>query len=392
MRDTHFALQEPYGCLRGGATVAAILVSLVTVLLVFALIELGLRIFPPASEKRDEEAADKKVDMREHALIHRRSGIPGLFYELNPNTFTITRGITQEINSLGMRDREYPPTKPPGTFRILILGDSVTYGWGVSLEDIYTEKLEAMLNDVSGGNPLYEVLNLAVSGYNTEQEVALLKARGIALGPDLVVIGLVTNDIQLPFWPLSNFLSGRDPEFLKVARKAGELGEKYTVRKAQDVLPNWLSWSRTACMVWQRIENTRKGDFLLSYYNDRERWESMRSALREAAKLLDARGTGLFVTVFPENLHIMTRPSRREIHAKIDSCLMELGIPFVDLFDTFANEPVERIVLDPHDPHPSPYGHELAAKKIFSVLTEKNLIRIPRGDSLASGAASGSGP
>ena len=141
-------------------------------------------------------------------------------------------------------------------------------------------------------------------------------------------------------------------------------------------------------MVWQRVENTRKGDFLLNYHNDSERWESLTSALLEAKTLLAERGTGLFVAVFPENLHIMGRPSRREIHAKLDSCLTELGIPFVDLLDTFLGEPLEKIVLDSSDPHPSPYGHEVAARKIYSTLVEKQLIPKPKAPPPMSGEAS----
>ena len=103
-------------------------------------------------------------------------------------------GVPAHTNSLGFRDtREYSLTKAPGTFRIIVLGDSVTFGHGALYETSYPYLLEQRLRqwrpDVN-----WEVWNLGIPGYNTAQELAYLNEVGPRFAPDLVVVGFFPND------------------------------------------------------------------------------------------------------------------------------------------------------------------------------------------------------
>jgi lysophospholipase L1-like esterase len=89
-------------------------------------------------------------------------------------------------NSLGFRDREHAVAKPAGVYRIVVLGDSIAAGLHVERnEDVFPPILERLL--VRGGLSA-EVINLAVSGYNTQQEVEMLREKGLQYHPDLVVV------------------------------------------------------------------------------------------------------------------------------------------------------------------------------------------------------------
>jgi lysophospholipase L1-like esterase len=89
-------------------------------------------------------------------------------------------------NSLGFRDREHAVAKPPGVYRIVVLGDSIAAGLHVERnQDIFPPILEQLL----GARGLRaEVINLAVSGYNTQQEVEMLREKGLRYNPDLVLV------------------------------------------------------------------------------------------------------------------------------------------------------------------------------------------------------------
>jgi lysophospholipase L1-like esterase len=89
-------------------------------------------------------------------------------------------------NSLGFRDREHAVAKPPGVYRIVVLGDSIAAGLHVERnQDVFPPILEQLL----GARGLHaEVINLAVSGYNTQQEVELLREKGLRYHPDLVLV------------------------------------------------------------------------------------------------------------------------------------------------------------------------------------------------------------
>jgi lysophospholipase L1-like esterase len=89
-------------------------------------------------------------------------------------------------NSLGFRDREHAVAKPAGVYRIVVLGDSIAAGLHVERnEDVFPPILEGLL--VQDGLRA-EVINLAVSGYNTQQEVEMLREAGLQYHPDLVVV------------------------------------------------------------------------------------------------------------------------------------------------------------------------------------------------------------
>jgi hypothetical protein len=112
-------------------------------------------------------------------------------------------GVPVRTNALGFRDtREYSLAKPPGTFRIVVLGDSVTFGHGAIFEGSYPYLLEQRLREWRP-DVKWEVWNLGVPGYNTAQELAYLNEVGQRYAPDLVIVGFFVNDFT-GFEPVAN--------------------------------------------------------------------------------------------------------------------------------------------------------------------------------------------
>ncbi len=93
------------------------------------------------------------------------------------------------INAAGLRDD--PPTARDGRRRVVVLGDSYTFGWAVDQGEEYPAQLERLLRD--DGWPV-DVINAGVPGYNTVQQARYLALDALALEPDLVVLGFVMND------------------------------------------------------------------------------------------------------------------------------------------------------------------------------------------------------
>lgn len=100
--------------------------------------------------------------------------------------------VHYEVNSMGLRDREYGPKKP-GTFRILVLGDSVVEGWGVELKDGWIKRLALILNqNYSGVN--FEVINGGVASYSPLLYYLFLKEEGLKMEPDMVIMMMDMGD------------------------------------------------------------------------------------------------------------------------------------------------------------------------------------------------------
>lgn len=97
--------------------------------------------------------------------------------------------VAVRVNSQGFRaDRAYSPEAPPGTLRIVAVGDSFTFGQGVEVEETFAARLEGLL-------PGTEVVNLGVSGYGTDQQLLMLRHRGLAFRPDVVLLGLLVTNV-----------------------------------------------------------------------------------------------------------------------------------------------------------------------------------------------------
>lgn len=98
-------------------------------------------------------------------------------------------------NSLGFRDSEHSFEKPPGTFRILGLGDSFASGWGAPFEETYLYRLEVALNEHPEVAGNIEVIKAGMGRFFPEPERILLEGLGVRFQPDLVIVGFVANDV-----------------------------------------------------------------------------------------------------------------------------------------------------------------------------------------------------
>ncbi len=121
-----------------------------------------------------------------------------LLYENRKGLDMMFGNYPMRTNQSGMReDVDYPIERRPESVRIMGIGDSAMFGWGVDQNEDYLGVMETLLNAREDGIA-YEVLNTGVPGYNTRQELELLKAQGLAYRPDVVVLGWCLNDWSPP--------------------------------------------------------------------------------------------------------------------------------------------------------------------------------------------------
>ncbi|MFA5147122.1 MAG: GDSL-type esterase/lipase family protein [Candidatus Omnitrophota bacterium] len=255
-------------------------------------------------------------------------------YTLKPgSSFESDNGISYKINSKGLRDYEYGYAKESGTYRIVALGDSYMFGWGVNLEDSYPKRLERILNGKYPGRK-FEVINVSVYGYNTAQEFELLKREGMKYDPDLVILGFFFNDGE------PQYVMPRDPslehegtgiwffEFVKF--RLNILIKKLSGR--EDIFP--LRREEYSEHFWDgfRIKN-------LLYKKD-----GCLSALDGIRGFLGERGVGFLVVMFPsfeysaddETIPADGYGNYKIINTAVKDFCAEKNIRVFDLYDTFV--------------------------------------------------------
>jgi lysophospholipase L1-like esterase len=131
----------------------------------------------------------------QHDPVYGASHIPGQagYYQKDPPSYIV-------INGKGFRGPERSYEKPPGTYRIVVIGDSYIEAFSVPYEQTLTHLVEERLQ--AEGYPV-EVVNLGMSNFGTAQELLLLEREGVRYHPDLVVLAFYQNDPADNYRPLS---------------------------------------------------------------------------------------------------------------------------------------------------------------------------------------------
>lgn len=154
------------------------------------------------------------------AQIVRAAKNPSIVYELRPNLDVTYQGVRVQTNADGFRGPARSRAKPANGYRIVALGDSVLFGWGVPFAasglSVLEQKLQAALP-----HRVVEAIDTGVPGYNTAMQEHVLRDKGLPFAPDLVLVDFVGNDFDLPdfLWQETDYWNPRRSFLLDLARR-----------------------------------------------------------------------------------------------------------------------------------------------------------------------------
>jgi lysophospholipase L1-like esterase len=154
--------------------------------------------------------------------------------------------VTVRINSHGFRGRDFGVEKPAGVVRVVTLGGSSTFGFGVGDDETYPAQLERVLNQRSGGAPRYEVVNFGVPHSTSSNILAMFLAEGLPLDPDVVTFYEGANDAAIDDESVARSPAWR---WLRERVLLLELGD----RLVASVLPSRVLWSEE----WAALRSRR---------------------------------------------------------------------------------------------------------------------------------------
>lgn len=273
---------------------------------------------------------------------------PNLRFVHAPNRSAFLMGVPVSINSYGHRDREYSQEKPGGVYRIVMLGDSTTFGWGAPVDETVAKVLEAELNRVQvSGVERIEVLNAGVGNYNTVQEVTHYLTYERAFHPDLVILQYFINDAE----PVPK---DRDP---------GLLGRSYLLA---------FSIARfDAIMRYAGVRPDWKQYYSSLYDDGRPGIEAAKRALEELAAITKKDGTQLLVTILPELHEINNEYPFTAAHRKITDVLVANQVPAMELIDGLRGHgPESELFVTPTDDHPNGKASRLIVAQMLPWVLE----------------------
>lgn len=211
----------------------------------------GLAVFLAARLWVHRPGAPQATRLSRSDYLSPRVGAFKHFYEPKPDTVIndapdwLAARVAYTINRDALNERfDYPEDKPPGTFRIITLGDSFTFGQFVNTSQNYSERLEDRLNATARcrARTRFEVINLGVGGYDIGYAVQRFALRGVKYHPDLVIWLINPHNLS----QLNDLVKIRQEE-LQRSMSSTERAERrrkgdyhYAARKATQGLTNEL--------------------------------------------------------------------------------------------------------------------------------------------------------
>jgi lysophospholipase L1-like esterase len=256
------------------------------------------------------------------------------------------------------------PSRHAAPFRLLVIGDSFTWGDGVYPSDTYGKRLERMLErmdpDVNVRLSIY-----SRRGWNTTQELEAVEEDIRRLQPQLMILGYCLNDAE------PRLQLGNDDIMDPLAR-----------RRPQGGLGRWLyRRSRLIRLLWERFENNRQRRAFDHYYHqlyERPGWADTRQALAGFEALARGRQVPLVVTIFPIfDQQLDAGYSYRDLHQRVMAELRERDIRALDLLPAYRGVDAVRLAVEPFtDPHPNELAHRIASQVLADYLIEQELVPV----------------
>lgn len=332
------------------------------------MVELSLRIVdhPLSKDHVDYAIWYKPSDYYGHELVPGFEGFGPL-------------DIPVKINRDGFRDGYHAREKPPGVLRVLGLGDSFVFGWGVQEEEAFLKRLEVGLEDRIK-QPV-ETINAGVPGWGLNQYYLFLKRTGIQFSPDIVVVAYFVDD-----------LSGPVQDHIPPATQYdGRLQFKGSILHHSKLFNFLKSLSH---LVREKNRSTRVG--YLHDLEERRTEFSKRTVhlisesapgmtedyshmliehLQRLRTLVDAAKAGMVVMLVPD-ISQLHHPESQLINRILLKLCRDLSIPFVDMTPVFerSTDPA-RYYLWPKDPHTNSAGHAEMAVAVERLVCEMPKLR-----------------
>lgn len=278
-------------------------------------------------------------------------------FDIKPYPKIVKKCEQVEVNSKGRRDHGYDYKKPEGIFRIVAVGDSFTFGFGVCrLDDIFLMRLEKALNI---GSKKYEVINGSSQG-NTIGEYLWLKNEGVKFSPDLIIVVYFFNDATD---------TGSNPY---ISSKLHKESLKNTRRGS--FLYNYLEYKNMRRIISKQTIREYKA----SYFDKSKMglWNECKESILAIKKLAEEQNAKLLFVIFPILFNLDKNYGFQDIHDIILNFLKENKIAqhsFLPDFIAYKGK-AESLWVNIDDAHPNEKAHAIAAKSLYKYLTNSPLL------------------
>ena len=342
--------------------------SLVGIVFVLMMSEAGIRIWDRV------DPIFRPVELEDR--IDHTPGARMAYSPYPPGSNVVTHGHAGRINNLGFRGTEQPIQKVPNTFRILVLGDSLTFGQGVEESEMYTSVLKKAL--VAKLGPAIEVINTGVMGYSAVDEMNLLNQIGELLKPDLILIGFYENDVK------------HGAQVKKEDRDRWAIPFPESAKEAlisRSKLVRFVSVKYDQALLMAGIRSDHEASIERAYDENSEDWKQFVAAYRKIYEWTKTHhippplvglllSSPYFDPELNDFIHMTPKVEAHVRHMKqVQGFLVGMGIPTVDYLPLFQRSNKQSMTVSKWEGHPNALAHRLYAEGFLDSILSLNLIQ-----------------
>ena len=293
---------------------------------------------------------------------------PVLDWRYIPNSSFQQGKVVNQYNSVGFRGEDHVIEKPSRITRVVVIGDSVTEGYGVEWRDVFASSVQARLG--SG----YEVVSLGMGGLNTPQEVHILEEVGLRYAPDYVVVNFVLNDCDF-FSSAKEGAKHAEDNQSKIALLGIRIHPaiKRTLKSSALI---YLVNERIADL-WGRLKGEERHDYYEELWRNEKNRAKVTTAFEKLRKLGRDHNFKVIILVWPLVINYSDYKFR-SVHEWVIEQAAANEFAAIDLLPVYATQPFRTLQVTSEDyVHPNTIGHKLAAEEFVKWVTRASARSLP---------------
>ena len=284
------------------------------------------------------------------------------FYGFRENSTGYQGGIEFRTNSSGFRTTDFKNIDIEKDIVIIVLGDSYAFGYGVLYQDIFPNVLENKLRN-HYNNKHIKVVNLAIPGYNTSQELYTLKEVNAKFKPRLILLAYHLNDIQ----PYSN-------ESVFEYKNIHHMAFSYLIQHIhviRFVMPRFASIIRSFGV---KLKTTATEE-IEEYIQEGKKWKKTKDILKELFKYCYNIDANVAVVIQPYIVTLNNNHPCVDAYRVVQNYCQNSNVPVINSFEYFLGLEAFKLWIHPFDGHPNAQGHALIANAAFDLIKNQNLLK-----------------
>lgn len=340
----------------------AILLSVLAILMPLVVVGVVAEVFVRVAF---DEKLEYTLEMWKYARYAKRvAADPKVGHEHVPGARARLMGVDVEINSKGLRDREFTIEKPKDTVRVLMLGDSLAFGWGVAVDKTTSKQLEVQLNaraKAAGSTTTYEVINTGVGNYNTQMEIQYFFNEGVRYGPDIVVLNYFINDAEPTPSYTGNFFNENFQAYVYFA-------------------------GRFDLLMRGKAKKDWRAHYRDLYDDNAPAWADTKSSMKRLGAWCSENKIPCVLVNQPELHELKTYPFL-DVNAKLEAAAHDAGLRYLDLLPTVQGLDESSLWVTVPDPHPNALCDTHFTAGILPVVVDELEKRQSKTDAASEGAA-----